>query len=254
MSGSVISSAAYFLWRITTFSTIGNIDASLIGVVITCAIFLCGYGISSGKGNPVESSLLFAYVTLSLYQMYSPLPSWKNASDHPSFTDYKPNHPPPPGTPQTKPELPPFPPIIMESYATLAASLAASIPTTLTQSFRFVSAVVSTITPSVLISLAYRLFVFYSATRIIPAVRESGARGLEKEPSLDDEEMSSRIVGLFTEYSPSILVAIYTHLLMQHFALLDLENAGGGWVFKTPVGGQIWRWVNVIGTSKCPVY
>lgn len=58
MSGSIISSAAYFLWRITTFPEIGNLDATLIGVSITCACFLCGYGILSGKGNPIESSLL----------------------------------------------------------------------------------------------------------------------------------------------------------------------------------------------------
>lgn len=58
MSASVISSSVYFLWRITTFPGIGNLDATLIGVTITCAIFLCAWGIGSGKGNPVESSLL----------------------------------------------------------------------------------------------------------------------------------------------------------------------------------------------------
>lgn len=57
-SGSTISIALYFLWRITTFPDIGNVDATLIGVSITCAIFLCAYGIGSGKGNPIESSLL----------------------------------------------------------------------------------------------------------------------------------------------------------------------------------------------------
>lgn len=58
MSGSIISSSVYFLWRITTFPEIGNIDASLIGIAVTCAIFLCAYGIGSGRGNPIESSLL----------------------------------------------------------------------------------------------------------------------------------------------------------------------------------------------------
>lgn len=58
MSGSIISSSVYFLWRITTFPGIGNIDASLIGIAVTCAIFLCAYGIGSGRGNPIESSLL----------------------------------------------------------------------------------------------------------------------------------------------------------------------------------------------------
>lgn len=58
MSGSIISSSIYFLWRITTFPETDNADATLIGVSVTCAIFLCAYGIGSGRGNPVESSLL----------------------------------------------------------------------------------------------------------------------------------------------------------------------------------------------------
>lgn len=129
--------------------------------------------------------------------------------------------------------------------------MTSAVPITVGRGFRFIAAVIATITPSVLISLAYRLFVFYSATRIIPAVREQGARGLEQSPSLDDEETSSWLVGLFTQYSPSILVAIYTHLLMQHFALMDFSTTSvGGWVFQTPVGGQIWRWINIAATSK----
>lgn len=58
MSASVISSSVYFLWRITTFPEINNVDAILIGIAITCAFFLCAWGIGSGRGNPVESSLL----------------------------------------------------------------------------------------------------------------------------------------------------------------------------------------------------
>lgn len=61
MSASIISSSVYFLWRITKFPGIGNVDATLIGVAITCAVFLCAWGIGSGKGNPVESSLLVCF-------------------------------------------------------------------------------------------------------------------------------------------------------------------------------------------------
>ena len=63
-SASVISSSVYFLWRVTTFPEIDNVDAVLIGVAITCAFFLCAWGIGSGKGNPAESSLLVIH-TLS---------------------------------------------------------------------------------------------------------------------------------------------------------------------------------------------
>jgi len=57
-SASVISTSLYFLWRITTFPDIDNMDAILIGVAITCTFFLCAWGIGSGRGNPAESSLL----------------------------------------------------------------------------------------------------------------------------------------------------------------------------------------------------
>jgi len=58
MSASIISSSVYFLYRITTFPEIDNLDAIFIGAAVTCAIFLCAWGIGSGRGNPVESSLL----------------------------------------------------------------------------------------------------------------------------------------------------------------------------------------------------
>jgi len=57
-SASGISTSLYFLWRITTFPDIDNIDAILIGVAITCAFFLGAWGIGSGRGNPAESALL----------------------------------------------------------------------------------------------------------------------------------------------------------------------------------------------------
>ena len=61
-AASIISSSVYFLWRVTTFPDIGNVDAILIGAAITCAIFLGAWGIGSGRGNPVESSLLVSLI------------------------------------------------------------------------------------------------------------------------------------------------------------------------------------------------
>jgi hypothetical protein len=61
LSSSIISGAVYFLWQLTKFPEMGNFDASLIGVTITCCVFLCAWGIGSRKGNPVESSLLVSF-------------------------------------------------------------------------------------------------------------------------------------------------------------------------------------------------
>jgi len=234
LSASIISSSVYFLWRVTKFPEISNVDATLIGVTITCAVFLCAWGIGSGKGNPVESSLLFAYVVLCIYQI---------------FTDYQSSSPtdhmPPPS--QTA-DFPPFPPIIMSTYSTLIALLA-TLPSTIHAVFNFTTAAFSTITPSVIISLAYRLFVLYASTRIIPAVRESGARVLSQEACLEDSDGAGQLLGLLSWFSPTILVAVYTSLLMQHFATTSTGGGGGEWWISQggDAGGNVWRWINVGG-------
>ncbi|OJD33609.1 er membrane protein [Diplodia corticola] len=233
-SASVISSAVYFLWRITTFPEIGNVDAILIGAAITCAIFLCSWGIGSGRGNPVESSLLFAYVTLCIYQI---------------FTDYQPSGPIQ-SEPSAQPALPPLPPIIMASYTTLMHALS-TLPSTVHSAFSFVVAAIMTITPSVLVSLAYRVFVMYAAARIIPAVREAGARALTQDPSLDDDDEAGRVLGFLSWFSPSILIAVYTSLLMQHFASSSTNGdaAGEWWTSQGgDAGGNLWRWINLAAT------
>jgi len=200
---------------------------------MTVAVFLCAWGIGSGKGNPVESSLLFAYVVLCIYQI---------------FTDYL------PATTvdvpvASQPEYPPLPPIIMASYSTLVYVLS-TLPSAVHSAFTFLWAAFQTITPSIIISLAYRTFVFYAATRIIPAVRESGARALSQEPSIDDSDGAGKILGLLSWFSPSILVAVYTSLLMQHFSTTSSEANGSEWwtMQGGDTGGNVWRWINVAAT------
>ncbi|GAO18882.1 uncharacterized protein UV8b_07579 [Ustilaginoidea virens] len=224
-SGSIIASAVYFLWRVAQFPQISNLDATLIGITMTTATFLCAYGIGSGRGNPIESSLLFAYVVLCVYQI---------------FTDYLPSEVADEASSQ--PEIPPLPPVIMASYSTLLHILG-SLPSAMHSSLAFLYAAFQTITPSVIISLAYRLFVFYSATRIIPSVRDLGARALMDDPSFEESETASKLLGFLSWFSPSILVSVYTSLLLQHFSTSDGPD---GWTLRGgDVGGSTWRWINV---------
>lgn len=182
--------------------------------------------------------MLFAYVVLCIYQI---------------FTDYMPSSPEAAAAAadaaaSSQPYFPPLPPIIMASYSTVMHVLS-SLPSTVHSSFTFLRAAFMTITPSVIISLAYRIFVFYAATRIIPAVRDSGARALSQEPSLEDSDGAGKVLGLLSWFSPSILVAVYTNLLMQHFSTLSGEYTGQWWTLQGGnVGGNIWRWVNVAAT------
>jgi hypothetical protein len=67
VSAGIISSTLWFLYKITTFPEIGNVDAILIGAAITCAIILASWGIVSGRGNPVESSLLVSLTTSAIF-------------------------------------------------------------------------------------------------------------------------------------------------------------------------------------------
>nr|OQO20785.1 hypothetical protein B0A51_11191 [Rachicladosporium sp. CCFEE 5018] len=235
VSASIISSSVYFLWRITTFPALDSQDAILIGIAITCAFFLCAWGIGSGRGNVVESSLLFAYITLCLYQV---------------FTDYQPSpastaaHAPLP----TADSFPPLPPIIMASYTTVLQALS-TLPTAVHSAFGFAYAAIRTITPSVIISLAYRLMVLYSAARIIPAIRESGARVTSESPSLEDSDSVSSAMTVISYFSPTILIAVYTSLLMQHFASASADRPGEWWTSQGGEGGgNAWRWANLAGT------
>ncbi|CEJ89876.1 Putative ER membrane protein [[Torrubiella] hemipterigena] len=228
-SGSIIASAVYFLWRVAQFPQISNLDATLIGITMTTAVFLCAYGIGSGRGSPVEASLLFAYVVLCVYQI---------------FTDYMPSDGSIPSEEYAnlQPDLPPLPPIIMASYSTLIHVIS-SLPTALHSSLTFLYAAFQTITPSVIISLTYRLFVFYSATRIIPSVRDMGARAMERDPDYEETEASNVFLSVLSWFSPSLLVAVYTSLLLQHFSV-----SGGmdGWTLRAgAAGGSTWRWINI---------
>lgn len=163
-----------------------------------------------------------------------------------------PSNPTEAGPLSTQPALPPLPPFIMASYTTLLHALG-SLPATVHSAFNFMLAVVMTITPSVIISLAYRVFVMYAAARIIPAVRDSGARALSEEPSLEDSDGMVRVLGGLSWFSPSILIAVYTSLLMQHFASNGSDDMSADW-WKSQggnIGGNLWRWINLALTLGC---
>lgn len=241
-AGTVISSSVYFLWRVLQFPDISSLDSTLIGIAIASAIFLCAYGVVSGRGTALESSLLFAYIVLCIYQI---------------FTDYKPNESSEASANvDGTPDFPPLPPIIMSSYTALI-HLLSTLPGVLWDTLDFIIAAFKAVSASVLISLGYRLFVFYMSTRIIPSVHENGARGLSVEPSLEDSNAGNQFLAFLSWFSPSILIAVYTSLLMQHFATTmggyspGLTESIGAWWHgngQPAANGNIWKWFNLVGT------
>lgn len=239
-AAATTSSSVYFLWRVLQFPDVDHLDSTLIGVAIASAIFLCGYGVVSGRGTAVESSLLFAYIVLCIYQI---------------FTDYKPTDPEQVTAPPT-PAFPPLPPVIMSSFSAVM-QLISALPGGIVDTLQFTAAAFKAVTPSVLVSLGYRLFVFYASTRIIPAINESGARGLSIEPSLEDTHAGNQFLAFLSWFSPSIMIAVYTSLLMQHFATTMggyapglTETISSWWSGDGLPGtdGNVWKWINLVGT------
>jgi hypothetical protein len=57
-SASTLAGTVYFLIRIWYFPSISLADALLMGIALTLAVILCGYGIVSGRGTIPESALL----------------------------------------------------------------------------------------------------------------------------------------------------------------------------------------------------
>ncbi|KAG5438970.1 hypothetical protein PCANB_002300 [Pneumocystis canis] len=224
-SGGILSGSFYFLYRIYTTLIVTVQNATLIGILLTCAVFISTYGIHTGRGNVVEGSLLFAYLIYSVYMICSdPQSSGDMLKERNINRDES---------------VLPFPSIIMESYATIVSSIAFRIPKVLWRMASFLRAIASTITPSIITSLVYRLSVLYAATRIVPAIRNV-SRGVEHIPSLDDDEPTSRIMSILISFSPCILIAVYTHLLLQHFSLHDHDAL----ILGIQIGSiLIWRWL-----------
>ena len=175
---------------------------------------------------------LFAYVVLCVYQIFT---------DFSSSADSSPTE----QQPTAQPEFMPLPPIILASYSTIVHMLG-SLPNVVHNTLTLLYAAFQTTTPSVIISLTYRIFVFYSATRLIPAIREYGAQALMEESGLEDSDGANKLLEILSWFSPSVLIAIYTSLLLQHFSVSDGPD---GWTLRGgDAGGNGWRWANIVGT------
>jgi hypothetical protein len=83
---------------------------------------------------------------------------------------------------------PSLPPMIINTYNTILDLLHQFLPTTIHNTLNFAyKAITHTLTPSILTSLIYRIFVLHAATRIIPAVR-GVSQQLSPEPNFDTSE------------------------------------------------------------------
>ncbi len=238
-SGGIITTSLYFLYRIYSFPIeISILSASLIGAILTFCSGLGLYGIISKKGSTIESSLLFGYIVRCIYETFPELSNL--ASNEIGFLISS-------AANQLKNEIKHLPLIVNnDSLTHLFSFLTLNVPNSFQTIIEFLIATSKTITPSILINLAYRIAVFYSATRIIPAL---------KNPVPSTKSM--RLIYLF---SPCIIIAVYTHLMMQYSNELDEELCIWGWWIdqaKNNGGDQVqiivhpwqfWNWINMFST------
>lgn len=87
----------------------------------------------------------------------------------------------------------------------------------------------------------------YASTRIIPAVRESGARVPSPEYYLEDSDGVGQVVGLVSWFSPTLVISVYTSILLQHFSNTSGPGGSQGWWTSQGgnANGNIWRWLNL---------
>lgn len=109
------------------------------------------------------------------------------------------------------------------------------------------------ISPAVLINLCFRILIFYSATKIIPA--------LQRKDNVKQLRRSRKIMKLIYWYSPCILIAMYAHLILQYSGELknelclwncnyfsNLENANNENEMIIVDAWSFWNWCNIFWT------
>jgi hypothetical protein len=234
-SGGIITTSMYFLYRIYSSSVeISSASASLIGAILTFCAGLGLYGIVSNRGSTVESSLLFAYIVRCIYETFPEL-SLLASNEMVILISSATN--------QLRQEVQYLPLILTDSMTQLVSTLTLNVPVSFQAVMEFFIAASKTITPSVLVNLAYRVSVFYSATRIIPALK--------------NPQPSTRSMKIIYAFSPCIIIAVYTHLMMQYSNELDSELCVWGWWLSDGSRSEqeiivdpwlFWNWINMFST------
>ncbi|KAJ8145341.1 hypothetical protein OXX80_005833 [Metschnikowia pulcherrima] len=280
-SGSTITGALYFLYRIyiSPFTLdLGN--ASLLGSFLTLTVGLGLYGIVSKKGSMIESSLLFAYIVRCIYETFPSLSQDATQTITNLFTQT---------TNNLKKELIKLPYPVTAKISSALPVFASNIPHSFTTIYKFFISAVQKLTLPVIINLAYRIGVFYAATKIIPSLYHGLPYSPPRTPQLrsrqvssssipsihleekDNEEWESRApkkstqrqsrappsatIKLIYAYSPCIIIAVYTHLMLSYKGELGNELKLWGWWAGAPPDSviivhpwQFWNWINMATT------
>lgn len=275
-SSITITGALYFLYRIYVLPfTIELGSASLLGSFLTLTVGLGLYGIISGKGTMIESSLLFAYIVRCIYETFPPLSENASQTFANLFFQTKIN---------LTHEIPKLPPPLTNTLSAVIPFIASNLPLSFRTIWELFLSSVQKLTPPLLTNLAYRIGVFYAATKIIPSLNHNlppssppitppQIRSRQGSSSsihnVNDQENSVKpplrlpsrrtppltIITIIYAYSPCIIIAVYTHLMLLYNGELGSELKLWGWwpsssddlvIIVHP--WQFWNWINM-GTT-----
>ena len=267
-SGSIITASFYFLYRIYVLPfNIDMFSASLLGSILTTTMGLGLFGIISGKGSMIESSLLFAYIVKCIYETFPILSEAASKALANLFMLT---------TQNLKKEIPKIPPSILNPISEVIPFITSTLPSSFKGVWKFLIMAIKTLTLPLLLNLAYRIGVFYAATKIIPSLYQSVSyplvtppktpqSGSSRQPSsvslssfkevssstttttttsVSEIEKSGKlklktknsfrlkpphhqppsvIIRLIYAYSPCLIIAVYTHLMLSYNGELGTE-------------------------------
>lgn len=264
-SGCTITGALYFLYRMYIYPlTLDLGNALLLGSFLTVTAGLGLYGIVSAKGSMIESSLLFAYIVRCIYETFPLLSADATLTFAHVFAHT---------TSTLRLELAHLPPPVAAHLLAVVPALAANLPHAFVAVWDFFFAAVLKLSMPLLFNLAYRIGVFYAATKIIPLLYHtlpplptrtpqrsthllstSIAAMLEPAP-LPPIRRSPAVVRWIYAYSPCIIIPVYTHLMLLYSGELGTELKLWGWWANAPDDvvlvvhpWQFWNWINM-GTT-----
>ena len=259
LASVVLTLDFYLLMRIYLLPDIvGVTTATLIGSALTISVGIGVFGIWSCKGNVVESTLLFSYV---VYEIYLTLTDFQTSSSPSPLEKVEPslwdslfasssNVEPDFSWPPHLLKDAQLPTVIIESYTEFMTTVAELTPTGIKTLIDFFQAAMFAITPSVCVSLIIRVTSYFFALRLVPYINHQTPRSTP----LPEKRKGDNLVMIVYSYSPILIIAVYTHLLLQHFGHIVHVAPDAPSVLPFDItkiwsnsrqAWQFWGWANV---------
>lgn len=266
LSTSIYFAGKIYVSPLLDLEHVGLISASLLGCVFTLTILITFYAIYFNRATTLESSLMVGYIVKCCYELFPDLSETNinslfkfvfnefekidkqakqsftiNGTDF--FGHFKwmkvvdffsrvwkhediANHP---LTTKINAKLPYFSEkilnflkIVKKNGNLLIKLILEHFPRSFEPLWDFVKISINNLTFSILMQLAYRIGVFFAATKIIPILSP-----VNKVPNTSSQpSTSSRLIYL---YSPCIIIAVYTNLMIQYNYEIDKETHFFSW-------------------------